>query len=144
MRFSIVRARAMNPPVIEAVRVPPSAWSTSQSMNRVRFPRKRQIDDAPERPADQPLDLLGPPGLLAPRRLSGSARGGCARKHPVLRRHPSLVRLIQKRGHFVLDTASAEYSSITNRDENRAFGVLGITDLDADFSQSREHCGHLL
>jgi hypothetical protein len=29
-------AAAMQAPVMEAVRVPPSAWSTSQSMQRVR------------------------------------------------------------------------------------------------------------
>ena len=51
--------------MIEAVRVPPSAWITSQSSQIVRSPRTLHVDDGAKRAADQPLDLHRPPALVS-------------------------------------------------------------------------------
>ena len=65
---------ATQAPVIEAVRVPPSAWITSQSTTICRSPSAGRFDDGAQRAADQALDLLRAAGGLAGRR----PRGGCA------------------------------------------------------------------
>ena len=50
---------ATQSPVIAAVRVPPSAWMTSQSRVICRSPERDEVDHRAQRPADQPLDFLG-------------------------------------------------------------------------------------
>ena len=45
--------------MIDAVRVPPSAWMTSQSIQTVRSPSAGEVGHRAQRSADQPLDLLG-------------------------------------------------------------------------------------
>ena len=55
---STASASATKPPVIAAVRVPPSACSTSQSSVTVRSPSAFKIDHGAQRATDQPLDLL--------------------------------------------------------------------------------------
>ena len=65
---------ATKAPVIAAVRVPPSAWSTSQSSEIVRSPSAREVEHAAQRAADQALDLLRAAALLAARRLAVAAR----------------------------------------------------------------------
>ncbi len=61
-----------------AVRVPPSASSTSQSTVIVPLAERVQIDDRPQAAADEPLDFRGAPvdlaaaiALLARRRAAG-------------------------------------------------------------------------
>ena len=61
-----------------AVRVPPSALSTSASTWIVQGPRARRVDDGPEAPADQPLDLGGPAVGPAPTSASGVLPGSIA------------------------------------------------------------------
>ena len=63
---SSARAAATYAPEIAAQRVPPSAWSTSQSSQSVRSPSALEVDDRRERASDQPLDLDRAPALLAP------------------------------------------------------------------------------
>ncbi len=48
-----------HPPQMLAERVPPSAWSTSQSTSHLPAPQSRHVDHGPQRAADEPLDLLG-------------------------------------------------------------------------------------
>ena len=49
--FSSASASATNAPVIDAVRVPPSAWMTSQSIQIVRSPSACMfVTDRSERP----------------------------------------------------------------------------------------------
>ena len=50
-----------------------------------------QVADRPQRPADEPLDLLGPAGLLAPGRLPCDPLGGGAGQHRVLGGDPALA-----------------------------------------------------
>ena len=83
---------ATKPPVIEAVRVPPSAWMTSQSIQIVRSPSSFSCVDRAQRSADQPLDLLRPAADLAgasPRAACGSWSRAAACRTP---RSPSPCR----------------------------------------------------
>ena len=50
-------ASATNAPVMEAVRVPPSAWITSQSIQTVRSPRASWSVTARKRAADEALNF---------------------------------------------------------------------------------------
>ena len=64
--FSLPSASTMatNAPVIEAVRVPPSAWITSQSSHSVRSPRRsRRTTDRIERPISRWISMVRPPTL---------------------------------------------------------------------------------
>src|SRR5205814_9585809 len=49
----------------------------------------RQIDDAPERATDEPLDLVGPPAESALDGLTLGSLGGRTREHRVLRGDPA-------------------------------------------------------
>ncbi len=73
-------ASATHPPVMPAVRVPPSAWSTSQSTRMVYSPNAIVRHRRAERAADQALDLLGaPPGPFRSRWVRSTvARGSMA------------------------------------------------------------------
>ena len=79
-------ASATQPPVIAAVRVPPSAWMTSQSTVIWRGPERAHVDGGAQRAADQPLDLLPAAAGGAPR-----TRVRRARQHRVLGGHPALA-----------------------------------------------------
>ena len=55
---------ATNAPVIDAVRVPPSAWMTSQSSQIVRSPsRSRRTTARIERPINRWISMVRPPTL---------------------------------------------------------------------------------
>ena len=137
MRLSMVRARAMKPSRNRSRSGATVSLEYIAVDEQGAISQQRQVYDTAERTANQALDFLGAPGLLAARRLSGSASAGCPREHSVLGGQPSLICVIQKRGYFILDTAGAEHASITNRDEHRSFGVLRVTEIEGDFSQSR-------
>jgi hypothetical protein len=70
---STARRSATQAPEIAAVRVPPSAWMTSQSRVICRSPERLEIDHGAQAAADQALDFLGAPRLLAGRRLAAPA-----------------------------------------------------------------------
>jgi hypothetical protein len=61
--------------VIDAVRVPPSASMTSQSIQIVRSPRARMSVTARRLRPIEALDLMGPAADLAARRLARDAAG---------------------------------------------------------------------
>ena len=108
--FSLPKASTMatNAPVIEAVRVPPSAWMTSQSSQSVRSPRRFEPHHRAHRTADQPLDLHRPPADLALRRLARGAGVGGARQHAVFGRDPALAGAAQERRHAIFDRRRAD------------------------------------
>ncbi len=69
---------ATKAPVMDAVRVPPSAWMTSQSMISVRSPRApRSITDRRARPISRWISIVRPPCL--PRAASRIVRCPVAR-----------------------------------------------------------------
>ena len=71
-------ARATYPPVIDAVRVPPSATMTSQSTVTVRSPRRdRSTTPRRDRPTRRWISWVRPPTL--PLALSRSERSAVAR-----------------------------------------------------------------
>jgi hypothetical protein len=59
--LSTAMRSATQAPEIAAVRVPPSAWITSQSSVIWRSPSVLEIDHGAKRAADQPLNLLCAP-----------------------------------------------------------------------------------
>ncbi len=80
---------ATQAPVIAAVRVPPSAWMTSQSIVIWRSPSACEIDHGAQGAADQTLDFHGAAGLLAGGGLAPGALVGGARQHAVFGRDPA-------------------------------------------------------
>ena len=70
-------ARAINPPVMLSVRVPPSASSTSQSMVIVRGPRASKSTTARKlRPISRWISVVRPSTLFRSRRLRGEVLPG--------------------------------------------------------------------
>jgi hypothetical protein len=64
--FCNARTRATNPPVIDAVRVPPSAWMTSQSIHTVRSPSSLSfVTDLRDRPMSRWISWVRPPTFPA-------------------------------------------------------------------------------
>src|SRR5215207_204811 len=64
--FFIARTSATKPPVIDAVRVPPSAWMTSQSTQIVRSPsRSSRATERSVRPIRRWISCVRPPTLPA-------------------------------------------------------------------------------
>ena len=102
--------RATKAPVIAAVRVPPSACSTSQSSVIVRSPSAgRSIKARSERPIRRWISWVRPHWL--PRAASRcGARVGRARQHAVFGGDPALALAAQERRHFFLDTGGAEHA----------------------------------
>ena len=107
---------------MDAVRVPPSAWSTSQSTITVRSPKRGRVHDGAQRAADQPLDFVRPAGGPALDDLARRALGGGARQHGVLRRHPAVAAAAQERRHALFHGSRAEHARIADRDQRRPFG----------------------
>jgi hypothetical protein len=82
---------------------------------------RRAIDDGPQAPADQALDLERAPALLAFARLALGPRVSRARQHAVLGRDPTLLLTFQERRHFRFDRRRAQHAGIAELRENRAF-----------------------
>jgi hypothetical protein len=119
---------ATKAPVMAAVRVPPSACSTSQSSRMCARPG-RQVEHAAQRAADQALDLLRAAALLALGRLAVAARVGGARQHAVLGGHPALAAAALVRRHLLLHRGGAQHARVAEGHQHRAFGMAGVAAL---------------
>ena len=120
--FDRIRS-ATQAPVIDAVRVPPSASSTSQSTVICRSPSAPQVDHGAQRPADQPLDLLRPARLLAraaSRRVRVVVARGSMPYSAVTQPCPVLA---QERRHALLDARRAQHIGVAEPDQARALGL---------------------
>ena len=107
-----------------AVRVPPSAWSTSQSTVTVRSPsRPRSTTPRRDRPIEA-LDLVRPAADLAGGRLALRPLGGGARQHGVLGGDPAAALAPQMRRDAVLDRRRAEDLRVADADPAGALGPL--------------------
>jgi len=110
--------------VIEAVRVPPSASITSQSIRIWRSPQRLEIRHRAQRPADQSLDLVrAPAGMPAVHLALDPFRRG-AGQHAVLGRHPSAAAVSQKRRHALLHRGGAEHFRAAHLDQGGALGFF--------------------
>ena len=98
----------------------------------VTLAEELEVEDAAQRPADQALDLLRPPALLAARRLAIAARVRGAGQHAVFGSEPALAAAALVRRHLVFDRGGAQHLGVAERDEDRALGVAREAALDGD------------
>ncbi len=129
--LSTAMRSATQAPEIAAVRVPPSAWMTSQSTMIWRSPSALQVDHGAQRAADQPLDFLGAARLLALGRLAVAARVGGARQHAIFGGDPALALAAQERRHLVLDRGGDQHARVAEADQAGAFGMAGEAGFEA-------------
>src|SRR3972149_3626633 len=144
---------ATQAPVIEAVRVPPSAWMTSQSMVICRSPRAcRSITERNERPISRWISTVRPPclpaeasrrgrsgggrgnkpdsagaraaALLAGGALGGGALGGGARQHAVFGGDPAATLALEPGRQPLLQAGGHQHMGIAEFHETGAFGVF--------------------
>ena len=89
--LSVSRAKcnATYPPVMAAVRVPPSARSTSQSMVTVFSPKAAMSVIRPQGASGQALDFLGSAGWASAGNLSSDPFVGRPRQHRVFGSDPA-------------------------------------------------------
>src|SRR5260221_9875027 len=80
-----------------------------------------EIDRCAQRAADQALDLLRAPRLLAARRFTAAARVGCTRQHAVFGGKPATPLALQKRRYLIPDAKGTDYLCITALDQNPTF-----------------------
>jgi hypothetical protein len=128
---------AIQAPVMAAVRVPPSAWMTSQSTVIWRSPSSRQIDNGAQRAADQALDFQRAAALLAGGGLAAHAVAGRARQHAVFGRHPALAAPCAARRNPLFEAGGAQHMGVAELDQAGALGVFGHAALETD-------CPHLI
>ena len=126
---------ATQAPVIEAVRVPPSAWITSQSMVIWRSPSACRSITERKRAADQPLDLDGAAALLAGRGLAAGALGGGARQHAVFGGDPAAALALEPGRQPLLQAGGHQHMGIAEFHETGAFGVFDHAALERDGAQ---------
>jgi hypothetical protein len=135
IRCRTASASATKPPVMAAVRVPPSAWITSQSKVMVRSPSASKSSTARSaRPIRRWISMVRP--SCRPRLASRLDPGvGGARQHAVFGRHPAPPLALEKRRHPLLDAGGADHPGIAELHQHRAFGVLGELPGDPDRAQ---------
>ena len=117
-------ASATNAPVIDAVRVPPSAWITSQSIQIVRSPSAGRLSPtaATGRSTAESPGCGRRPSLT----LRAGSRARRPRQHPVLGGHPSFSGVAQELRDPVLDARRADDAGAAGLDEHRAFRMQEI------------------
>ena len=119
-------ATATNAAVIAAVRVPPSALSTSASTWIVQGPSAWRSTTA-QAPADQPLDLGGPAVRSPP-----DSRRRAARQHGVLGRQPADRLPFQERRHRLGNVRRHQDDRPARPVEHAAGTVSNESPLDRD------------
>ena len=131
--LSTAMRSATHAPEIDAVRVPPSAWMTSQSTMIWRSPSLGRSTTARRLAADQALDFLRPSRLLALGGLAIATRVRRAREHAVFGGDPTLALAAQKGRHLVLDRCghSTRVSPKLTRHEPSAWRVKPGSKLEA-------------
>ncbi len=126
---------ATNAPVIAAVRVPPSACSTSQSSEIVRSPSARRSNtQRSERPIRRWISCVRP--LCLPRAASRSPRVWVARgsmPYSAVTQPSPLPRLCG--GTFSSTDAVQSTLRVAEGDQHRALGMAGVAARDRDRPQ---------
>ena len=91
----------------------------------LHFAEGHHVTHRPQRPPDEPLDLLGAPGLLSLGRLAGDPLAGRTREQRVLGGDPPLATAPHPRGDPLLDRGRAQHPGPTHRHQDRARGEDG-------------------
>ena len=99
------------------------------------FTHRLEVDDRPQRPPDEPLDLERAAALFAARGLAPGTVVGCPRQHAVLRRDPALAAAAQPAGHALLDRGCAQHMGIAATGQYRALCVFGEMAQEFDLAQ---------
>src|SRR4030095_5740863 len=94
-----------------------------------------EVHRGPERAADEPLDLLGPAALLAPRCLPGRPGVGAPREHAVLRGDPAAGLAQEVRWHPVLDRAGHPHPGVADANLGGTLGVTGLSGGDGAWAE---------
>ena len=138
---------ATQAPVIEAVRVPPSAWITSQSTVICRSPSAGEVDHRAQRAPDQALDLQRAPALLAGGGLAPRALVGGARQHAVFGGDPAAPLALEPGRQALFQRGGDQHMGVAELHEAGAFGVFHHAALERDGAQlvglsaARPHSG---
>ena len=123
----IASQSAMNAPLMDAVRVPPSAWITSQSIVNVRSPiTDRSTAGRGERPISLCISCVLPRTLPARRFTPYPLRRG-AREHPVLRGEPADALVPHHLRNLLLDCRGADYLRVPHLYQHGAGRALQVT-----------------
>ena len=123
----------MQPPVIAAVRVPPSACSTSQSIVTVTSPPRAAMSTTlrSERPTRRWISCVRPFGRPDPR-----SRGGCGCGSPPAasrtRRSPSPDRSRAAMRHVLVYVRRAQHARVAQLEDAAAHRVLEVVPGDSD------------
>ena len=114
---------ATKPPVIDAVRVPPSAWMTSQSIQIVRSPSSFSlVIDRSERPISRWISCVRPPTL--PALASRCVRVEVARGSMPYSAVTQPLPVLRRNGGTRSSTLAVQITlGAADLDEDRAFGV---------------------
>ena len=121
---------ATHAPVIDAVRVPPSATSTSQSSLIVYSPNAKIVEHRANAPPDESLNLLRAPAEL--RAFARRPRLRRARQHRVLGGEPAFAAAASPAGNALLDRRRAQHARRAKRHEARPLGVRRDAALEGD------------
>jgi hypothetical protein len=89
----------------------------------------------PQRPADEPLDLLGAAALASLGRFPVDPLGARPGQHRVLGGHPPGAAALHPARHVVVDGGGAQHRGLAHRDQAGAVGHDGEVALEADRPQ---------
>lgn len=93
------------------------------------------VDDAPQRPADEAGDLVGAPADLAAHGLAAAALGARAGEHRVLGGHPALPAALAPARDALGERRRAQHAGAPEADEDAALGVVEPAAGDGDGAQ---------
>src|SRR3954452_8943823 len=99
------------------------------------FAERLEVGDRADGAADQPLDLDGPPLLLAARGLPLDALAGGGRQERVLRGDPAAALVAEPARHVLVDHGRAQHLRAALRDHDRPVRVLEVIGLEGDPAQ---------
>ncbi len=134
--------------MIDAQRVPPSAWRTSQSRVIWRSPSAlRSVTARRLRPIRRWISWVRPVCLPFAASRAG-ARVGRPRQHPVFGGDPALALAAQEGRQVFLDAGGTQNPGLAHLDQHRTFGMEGEVARQADgtdlvglaFAGSHAHC----
>ena len=117
-------ASATQAPVIEAVRVPPSAWMHVAVDGDLALAERFQIDRGAQRAADQALDFDGAAALLAGGGLAAGALQRGARQHAVFGGDPAAALALEPWRQPLFQGRRHQHMGVAEFHHAGAFGVF--------------------